>query len=40
MYDWSSYLVNDLYEESKSSVRHVIGKRPRACFDDESMNRQ
>ncbi len=35
MYDWSSYLVNDLYEESKDSVRHVIDKRSRACFDDD-----
>jgi hypothetical protein len=39
MYDWSSYLVNDLYEGFKSSVRHVIDKWSRACFDDESMNR-
>jgi hypothetical protein len=39
MYDWSSYLVNGLYEGFKGSVRHVIDKRPRACFGDRSMNR-
>ncbi len=32
--------MNDLYEEFKSSVRHVIDKRSRACLLDESMNRQ
>ncbi len=32
--------MNDLYEGSKGSVRHVIGKRPRACFGGRSMNRQ
>ncbi len=40
MYDLSSYLVNDLYEEFKDSMRHVIDKRSRACLLDESMNRQ